>query len=171
MEQNGNTNEYYELNADEFYAYGFANEEWAHMKYEVVLHDPVDPGLLQDALTLMYERFPYFKVMLSVEENPERFVLRRNTHQAKVFESENYIALDNPALGGYLISVSYFRRNIKFQICHLLTDGVGVKKILKTFLIFYFKMRYIRLCTILYVRYLKAIAIPRVLLLMQETLR
>ncbi|MCR4739990.1 MAG: hypothetical protein K5886_06990 [Lachnospiraceae bacterium] len=142
MKKSFGSADYYELNTDEFYAYEFRDRDLTHMNYEVILSDPADPEYLTNALILMYYRFPYFKTMLSKEQNPERFVLRMNPHPVKIFNSEDYISLENPGLNGHMISVGYFGKSIKFRISHLLTDGVGARNLLQTLLIFYFQMRY-----------------------------
>lgn len=107
MYKNEYPNAVYELNTDEFYAYGFAQEEWSYMKYEVILRDAVEPQFLQDALSLVYERFLYFKVMLTKEDNPERLVLKTNPHHPMIFATKAYVAIDDPRLEGHLIAISY----------------------------------------------------------------
>lgn len=136
-----NSKEFYELNTHEFYAYGFEKEEWSYMNFEVLLRDDADPELLKKALELTYERYPYFKTMLSKEQNPGRIVLRRNPHPVKVFESDDYVEMTEPSLSGHLIAVSCSGRSVKVRVSHALTDGSGVKTFLKTMLTCYFRMK------------------------------
>ena len=51
---------YCELNTDEFYAYGSATEAWSYMDYEICMDEDIDVSCLEKALSLAYERFPYF---------------------------------------------------------------------------------------------------------------
>lgn len=135
-------NDFYELNTDEFYAYGNLDEDWAFMNFEVVMKDEIDPCPLQEALNLAMERYPYFKTKLSVEKEPERLVLRWNPDPIPVFICDGFVPIDTSELNGHLIAVSRYGKILRIRMSHALSDGVGGKEFVRTLLIFYFRLRY-----------------------------
>lgn len=128
----------YELNTDEFYAYGYENELWSYMNFEIKLRDACEPERLLSALELAFQRFPYFRTKLSRKSFPGRRVLRRNTNPITIRESSDYPSFSN----GYLVALGYSGKSLKLRISHILTDGGGAKEFIKALLIFYFQLKY-----------------------------
>lgn len=132
----------YELNTDEFYAYGSATEAWSYMDYEICMDEDIDVSCLEKALSLAYERFPYFNTSLSQDIYSDRIVLVKNDTPAHVFCSENFIPICSPELKTNLISVANSMDCLRIRISHVLTDAVGANSFLRELLIYYCKLKY-----------------------------
>lgn len=132
----------YELNTDEFYVYGGLNEAWAYVNTKLVLKEPADPVLLQEAVRDALNRMPYFKVCVDVAENPERYVLKTNSAPFYIVHSEGFLPFDSPDANGYLITVSYDERVVRMRFSHALSDGVGANRFFRLMMCLYFAKRY-----------------------------
>lgn len=132
----------YELNTDEFYAYGCLYEDWASINTEILLKEDVDGSILNKALNITFERMPYFKVKIDIAKNPERYILSTNEVEFNVIHSEQYIPLDSEQARNYLITISYFGKYIRIRFSHALSDGMGMNKFLSYMLKTYFNLKY-----------------------------
>lgn len=132
----------YELNTDEFYVYGGLNEAWAYVNTELVLKEPADPVLLQEAAREALDRMPYFKVCVVVAENPERYVLKTNSAPFCIMHADNFLPFDSPEANGYLITVCYDACVVRMRFSHALSDGVGVNRFFRLMMCLYFAKRY-----------------------------
>lgn len=132
----------YELNTDEFYAYGSANKAWAYLDYEICLNESIDVSCLKNALSLAYERFPYYNTLLSQDIYSDRLVLVKNDAPVHVFNSEEFIPINTPEYDFRLITVSYSMEYLRVRISHLLTDGMGANCFLNAILTFYCDLKY-----------------------------
>ena len=132
----------YELNTDEFYAYGCLYEDWASINTEILLKEDVDGSILNKALNITFERMPYFKVKIDIAKNPERYILSTNEVEYNVIHSEQYIPLDSEQARNYLITTSYFEKFIRIRFSHALSDGMGMNKFLSYMLKTYFNLKY-----------------------------
>lgn len=132
----------YELNTDEFYAYGSSAEPWAYMDYEICMSETIDASCLENALSLAYERFPYYNTSLSQDIYSDRIVLVKNDTPIQVFYSENFIPICSPDSNNTLISVAYSMNCLRIRISHVLTDAVGASAFLKVLMIFYCDLKY-----------------------------
>ena len=137
-----NNKDIYELNTDEFYAYGSANKEWAYLDYEICMNESIDVSCLENALSLAYERFPYYNTLLSHENYSDRLVLVKNDAPVHVFSSEKFIPIYTPEFDFSLITVSYSMEYLRVRISHILTDGMGANSFLKAILTFYCDLKY-----------------------------
>ena len=132
----------YELNTDEFYAYGCLYEDWASIDTEILLTDDVDERFLNDALRTSFERMPYFKVKIDIAKNPERYVLSTNEEEFYAINNEHFIPLDSKQARNYLITVSFFGKYLRMRFSHALSDGMGMNKFLNSVLKTYFSLKY-----------------------------
>lgn len=132
----------YELNTDEFYAYGCLYEDWASIDTEILLIDDIDEKLLNKAFCLSFERMPYFKVKIDIAKNPERYVLSTNKEEFNVIHSEHFIPLNDSQARNYLITTSYFGKYLRIRFSHALSDGMGMNKFLTYTLKSYFNLKY-----------------------------
>lgn len=136
------TADFYELNTDEFYAYGYLGEDWASIRFEVILRETADPDVLQRALGLAFKRHPYFDTVLSTAESPGRLVLRPCEGPPAVFETDGFIPHGEPALCGRLIAVSCKGKTVRVRFSHALSDGAGARGFVQTMLVYYFRLRF-----------------------------
>lgn len=132
----------YELNTDEFYAYGCLYEDWASINTEILLKEDVDGSILNKALNITFERMPYFKVKIDIAKNPERYILSTNKVEFNVIHSEQYTPLDSEQARNYLITISYFGKYIRIRFSHALSDGMGMNKFLSYMLKTYFNLKF-----------------------------
>ena len=132
----------YELNTDEFYSYGCLYEDWASIDTEILLIDDIDEKLLNKAFCLSFERMPYFKVKIDIAKNPERYVLSTNKEEFNVIHSKHFIPLNDKQARDYLITASYFEKNLRIRFSHALSDGMGMNKFLTYTLKSYFNLKY-----------------------------
>ena len=132
----------YELNTDEFYAYGCLYEDWASIDTEILLIDDIDEKLLNKAFYLSFKRMPHFKVKIDIAKNPERYVLSTNKEEFNVIHSKHFIPLNDKQARDYLITASYFEKNLRIRFSHALSDGMGMNRFLTYTLKSYFNLKY-----------------------------
>lgn len=132
----------YELNTDEFYAYGCLYEDWASVDIEILLTDDINEKLLNEAFYASFERMPYFKVKLDIAKNPERYVLSTNEAEFNVIHSKHFIPLNSDQARNYLITASISGKYLRVRFSHALSDGMGMNKFLSFMLKSYFNSKY-----------------------------
>ena len=140
--ENMNNKVIYELNTDEFYAYGSANEAWAYLDYEICMSERIDASYLENALSLAYERFPYYNTLLSRDIYSDRFVLVKNDAPVRIFNSENFIPVNISESDFSLVTVSYSKEYLRVRISHILSDGLGANCFTNAMLTFYCDLKY-----------------------------
>ena len=104
----------------------------AVFRLSIILTEPVDPSLLQQALTDVLPRFPNFTMKLKpgffwyyLEPNPARPQVYADTRYPcrRLYRKNNQ---------GFLFRVLYFDNRISLEVFHSLTDGTGGLAFIKT---------------------------------------
>ena len=103
--------------------------------------EPIDPEVLQEALTLTLPRFPSFNVRIRkgmfwyyFEHNPDQLII--TPEKAPVCRPIN-VRESN----GYLIRVSYYQNRISLEIFHAIADGTGAAAFLKALIYKYLTLQ------------------------------
>lgn len=98
----------------------------------MTVNEKVEPSLLQEAVDIILERYPMFKVKLKkgffwtyFDYNPKSFRIQPMNHQVcgEMIPQEN---------NGYLFKVFYRHKDIAIEMFHSLADGGGVIELLKS---------------------------------------
>lgn len=98
----------------------------------VILSEPVDPIILQQAVDIVIKRFPTMAVKL--EKGVFWNYLYENKNELIVEEERYYpsAVIDPKTNNGFMIKVLYFSHRLAVEIFHGLSDGVGTLEFLKT---------------------------------------
>lgn len=119
-----------------------ATYKWSScFRLSAVLHEPIDPDILYQALQTTLARFPAFKVRIRsglfwhyLEEIPEPLPVQKDTgHPCMPFRLHN-----RP---GYLLRVFYYGSVLSVEFFHVLTDGSGGTVFLKTLCVQYLRLK------------------------------
>ncbi len=101
-------------------------------RLSIILHENIDPAILQQALVDILPRFPHFAMKLK----PGLFwyYLEPNPAKPRVYTDTRYPCrrLYRKNNQGFLFRVLYYDRRISIEIFHSLTDGTGGLAFLKT---------------------------------------
>lgn len=106
------------------------------------LKEPVEPQILQNAVELALEDFPYFRLVLCrgmFWYYLERTSLTPVVHQehetpcSRIYNSERKTLL---------FSVTYYKKRINLEIFHVLTDGAGALAFLKVIVATYLSLKH-----------------------------
>jgi len=110
-------------------------------RYAFTLTEEIDPELLQQALEIIFPRFPYFNVSLRkgffwnyLERNNDRPTVHCDTPAP--CESINDIYNN-----GFLYKVLYFKKRIAVEFSHVISDGYGALEFTKTLIFEYLKLK------------------------------
>ena len=101
----------------------------------VYLTEPVDGGLLKEAVEKVRPRFPYFYVRASVEDND--LVPVPNSLPVTVRNTWAPIKLNSKAANYHLMAVKYEDNRLAVEMCHSLSDGAGFLPFFKSILYCY----------------------------------
>ena len=101
----------------------------------VELKDPVDGGILSDAVEELRVRFPYFYVKAIAKDN-DLFPVP-NPQPMKVRDTWNPINFNSKESNYHLAAWKYEGHRLAFEISHSLTDGAGVLPYIKSALYLY----------------------------------
>ena len=107
---------------------------------EIVLEEPVDGTLLQEAVDTAFQRFPYFSVQMVLQGN--KYVIIPNDRPHIIHHGDERIVLGSEAVNYHLVVVSYFENKICFHVLHSLTDGAGRAPLTKAVLYYYITGKY-----------------------------
>ncbi len=110
-------------------------------RLSVLLKEPIQPDILQQAVDITLERFPTYKTAmhsglfwryLETNTNPGPFVQKdiRNSCMPMPFRSNNH----------YLIRIYYYQCRIAVEFHHSLGDGLGAMKVLNTITAVYLRL-------------------------------
>ncbi len=110
-------------------------------RLSVLLKEPIQPDILQQAVDIALERFPTYKTAmhsglfwryLETNTNPGPFVQKdiRNSCMPMPFRSNNR----------YLIRIYYYQCQIAVEFHHSLGDGLGAMKVLNTITAVYLRL-------------------------------
>lgn len=101
-------------------------------RVSMIMTEPVQQVILQDALDTVLKRFPTLAVKL--QRGVFWDFLRENDEKLLVREEQQYpcYPLKAELNSGYLLRIQYFNCRISVEIFHSLTDGTGAIEFLKT---------------------------------------
>lgn len=106
-----------------------------------VMHQNVQPNILQKALDMTMVRFPSFKVML--KKGLFWYYFDKNDMPIKVFELEAMPTrkiLTNSKNNGYCFKISYYNNLITGDFFHALCDGAGASEFMKSLIYTYLNL-------------------------------
>ncbi len=111
-------------------------------RFSLELYEEVDPDILQQALDLSMESYPFYKVIL---RRGAFWYYLEKTEKSPIVEEENNtvcapIFFNNEK--GLLIRVFYYGKRISLELHHTLTDGTGAVWLLKTVTYHYLTIKY-----------------------------
>lgn len=101
-------------------------------RVSMIMTEPVQQIILQEALDIVLKRFPTLAVKL--QRGVFWDFLRENDEKLLVREEQQYpcYPLKSQLNSGYLLRIQYFNYRISVEIFHSLTDGTGAIEFLKT---------------------------------------
>lgn len=128
-------------NIGKFYSSQAGGSTQTVFRYSATLADPVDPAILQEALTKTVGLFPSFNVCL--RSGMFWHYLQRSPEPPQV-QPENLpicfgLHVDAKSV---LFRVSYYRDRVNFEVSHIVSDGRGSLGFFKALLYVYLQQRY-----------------------------
>ena len=92
-------------------------------RLSVVLKEPINPKVLEEAVNQTLEKYQLFKVKMKL--GFFWYYLEHNTKAPKIEEEQDYPCkyIDSRRNNNYLFKVTYFKNKINIDIFHSLTDG------------------------------------------------
>lgn len=128
-------------NIGKFYSSQAGGSTQTVFRYSATLADPVDPAILQEALTKTVGLFPSFNVCL--RSGMFWHYLQRSPEPPQV-QPENLpicfgLHVDAKSV---LFRVSYYRDRVNFEVSHIVSDGRGSLGFFKALLYAYLQQRY-----------------------------
>lgn len=122
---------WYQLdNAGKLYSSIISSRATTLFRLSATLTSPIEAVLLQQALELTLERFPFFKVQL---KQGFFWYYFEGTEQTPKVEKETYypcMSLSIKKRGSFPYRVLYFKNRIAVELSHSMTDGTGGLKFL-----------------------------------------
>ncbi|WP_311407660.1 hypothetical protein [Liquorilactobacillus uvarum] len=109
------------------------------MVFKIRLTENIDQQLLQRAVNLSLQRFPYFTSKL-IEKNSV-YCLARNDLPVIVAETDELRELGSRNVNEHLIDIIFKAENIFISYHHAITDGKGIKPFIETILYYYFALK------------------------------
>ena len=102
-------------NPDIFLLYEYMKRVSFTVRIKVILDEPADAKLLNQAAQEAIRRFPYFAVSPGLDEG-ENIVLRPNANPIAVLPGENArLVLGSDKAGGHLFAITWRDRSIWFN--------------------------------------------------------
>lgn len=109
-------------------------------RFAAILHEEINPEILQQAVDTVMPRFPMFSVRLRkgifwnyLDSNTHNLVVQKET-------TTPCRQIDSATDGGYMLRVIYGRHRLSLEMFHALTDGSGAIELFKSILYYYFKL-------------------------------
>ena len=99
------------------------------------LKDVVDGAMLRRAVEQTMERYPYFRVRVSVEGG--KVVFAENPAPVPVIQTDQRIVLGGGQTSGHLIAFCCWDNWLYIDAYHGLTDGGGIAPLIRTLLYYY----------------------------------
>ncbi|MCM3741393.1 alcohol acetyltransferase [Oceanobacillus luteolus] len=122
---------WYQLdNAGKLYSSIISSRATTLFRLSATLTSPIYPDLLQEALELTLQRFPFFKVQL---KQGFFWYYFEGTDQMPQVEKERYypcMSLSIKKRGSFPYRVYYYNNRIALELSHSMTDGTGGLKFL-----------------------------------------
>ena len=111
-------------------------------RFACELHDTVDPKVLQEALDITLEAFPFYRSVMKsglfwYYFEKSRFpalVTEENLPPCSTLYDKNHKTL--------LFRVMYYRKRINLEVYHALSDGAGALQFLRTLVFHYITIKY-----------------------------
>lgn len=127
-------------NSAKIYPAIISDRETTLFRISFTLKEQIDPTALQQALENVYDRFPYYNVVLGkglfwnyLEKNEEPHSIHCDTpHPCENINAVYY--------NGYLYKVLYFKNKISTEFSHVMTDGFGGLEYTKTLVMEYLRI-------------------------------
>ncbi|AXI10361.1 alcohol acetyltransferase [Oceanobacillus zhaokaii] len=117
-------------NAGKLYSSIISSRATTLFRLSVTLTSPVEPGILQRALELALERFPFYRVQL---KQGFFWYYFEGTDEMPRVEKEKYypcMSLSIKKRGSFPYRVYYYNNRIALELSHSMTDGTGGLKFL-----------------------------------------
>lgn len=108
----------------------------ASMVIDIRLTEMIDPTILQSALNLSLQRYPYLTSKL-VEKNANYF-LSYNEKPIIISETAELRSLGSLVVNEHLIDVTYSKNTLFVAYHHAIADGRGIMPFVNTLLYYYF---------------------------------
>ena len=131
-------------NAARIYPTGLAEWSLASYRVSVTLRAPIRVSALQEALRVVFPRFPYFQVHL--QRGVFWYYLQRNDEIPELYPMSNVPTSVMPTHGrnGHLLRVQARGATIAVDFSHIVTDGAGAFRFLGTLATQYLRLRGVR---------------------------
>lgn len=97
--------------------------------------DMVDEDILKGAVAKTTKRYPYFCVRLVMEGDDIYF--EDNENPMPVLHTDGPVTLGGEQVDEHLMSISWWKNKIHFEVYHALTDGGGLYHFIKSLLYYY----------------------------------
>lgn len=106
------------------------------------LDEDIVPEVLDEAVNNALTRYPYFKVRL--KHGLFRYYFKDNKNEFRSKEDSGRIleAINFSENRGYPFRISYYKRTVRLEIFHAVTDGRGASEFLKTVIFEYIRLKY-----------------------------
>ena len=129
-------------NPDVYLLYEYSKKNAFTVRYKVTLSDAVDEELLTQAAREAITRFPYFSVIVGLDEG-ENFVLLPNDSPLPVLpEKDERLMLGSEEIGGHLFALTWRDDTIWFNWAHCCCGAFGALPWIKTTLYQYLAKKY-----------------------------
>lgn len=111
-----------------------------HNNFEVTLDHEIDGDQLQEAVRRAVTVFPV--IACSIENRDGLCYFTENTNEIRVLKRDRSIIPGSDILGGHYFCVTYSGRTLRSVISHVITDGGGFIRFVRTVLCFYLSIHY-----------------------------
>ena len=101
----------------------------------IKLKDMVDETVLRHAVSKTMERYPYYRVRLSIDENGVFF--EDNPAPTPVLHTDGPIMLGSYETQNHLLAFCWWKNKVHIDAWHALTDGGGIYHLIQTILYYY----------------------------------
>ncbi|MBR3015761.1 MAG: hypothetical protein IKH57_01545 [Clostridia bacterium] len=104
------------------------------------LTDPIDEGMLREALVKTQKRFPYLSLRL--RKNDQTFWYEENPLPVALLHTKERISLNSEQTNFHVWAVCWWKSCLYLDIFHGITDGTAMYMVLSTLLYYYCNQRY-----------------------------
>ena len=101
----------------------------------VRMADQINAAMLQKALLMTQQRYPYFSVQLARDEN--RIYYKENSLPIALLHTDSRVTLNCAEVNRHVWAVCYEEDRIHLDFFHGITDGTGMYHVLATLLYYY----------------------------------
>ena len=104
------------------------------------LTDPIDEGMLREAVVKTQKRFPYLSLRL--RKNDQTFWYEENPLPVVLLHTKERISLNSEQTNFHVWAVCWWKSCLYLDIFHGITDGTAMYMVLSTLLYYYCNQRY-----------------------------